>query len=114
MSQTVIDRLQEEGIYTIQQLAYADPVDLVIRSNFQYAHIVDWVDQAILSIYMPDTLDRLRPCGIRGALEFAHLQGNPALLIQVASVLGSDQVCLKNAIEQIDKDPHVLLLKNMW
>jgi hypothetical protein len=64
------ERFASENITTIAQLAYSDPVELTMRTNFDYSYIVDCLSQALLFIYVgKDYLDRLSLHGIRGSYE---------------------------------------------
>ena len=45
------ERYKDEGITTICGLAYADPIDLTIRTNFDFNYVVDCVSQALMWIY---------------------------------------------------------------
>jgi len=49
------ERFSDEGISTILQLAYADPVDLTIRTSFAFNYVVDCVSQA-----SPGSTSRMR------------------------------------------------------
>src|SRR5438445_3955231 len=40
------ERLKELGVQTIQQLAYADPLRLLLGSNLSARVLIDWMDQA--------------------------------------------------------------------
>jgi hypothetical protein len=47
-TQTVINRLGEEGIESAHHLAYADPFLLYLRTNLPWVTIIDLIDQAVL------------------------------------------------------------------
>jgi hypothetical protein len=66
---TVSDRFVDEGITTIPQLAYADPVDITMRTGFKFIFVVDCVSQALLWVYMEDYYAAAKANGFRGALE---------------------------------------------
>ena len=65
--------LAEEGLSTIAQLAYADPVKLAIRTSLQYSVLVDYISQAILYLYVGDNISKLIAVGLRGAYEVRDL-----------------------------------------
>jgi hypothetical protein len=44
-------RLEDEGIETIQNLATAHMLTLVVQTPYDVSQVVDWVDQAILIVY---------------------------------------------------------------
>ena len=70
---TVAERYSGEGITTIVQLAYCDPVDMTIRSGFSFNFVVDCVSQALAWIYFEEDLPKLRRYSLRGAQEICTL-----------------------------------------
>ena len=50
VSRAVAERFQNEGITTIPQLAWTEPVDLAIRTNFDFDYVLDCQSQAILHL----------------------------------------------------------------
>jgi hypothetical protein len=77
-------RLLEEGIEDLENLATANLVDVLLSMRIPVARLVDWIDQAILLIHLPDetqddTRSRLQVLGIRTAtdLEAAWAEATP-------------------------------------
>jgi hypothetical protein len=68
-------RLWEEGITSVEALAHHDLLDLFFKTRIPAARLVDWVDQAILVMYVKgDGLrDALRELGIRTASDLVDL-----------------------------------------
>ena len=64
LTEDVIDRLQEEGINTTQHLALANPILLLLKTNFQWTIILDMVNQAVLYVFIGDKIEQLRTIGI--------------------------------------------------
>jgi len=67
-------RLLEEGIEDLENLATANLVDLLLSMRMPVARLVDWIDQAILLIHLPDEThdearSRLQELGIRTATD---------------------------------------------
>ena len=126
LDRVIIDRLDDEGITSVQHLAYFDPIKLLLRTNFEWKIILDFVDQAILYSYVRDKIDLLRPIGIRGAIEMGELkyyfnkknlkskEDATKLLDAVAKNLGEDTLCLENLINTIYDDLHVKFLRELW
>jgi hypothetical protein len=68
------ERFASENVTTIAQLAYADPVELTMRTNFEYSYIVDCVSSALLFLYVGrEHLMKLTQFGIRGAFEMRNI-----------------------------------------
>jgi hypothetical protein len=86
MNKNVIDRLEEEGITSTVELAYYDPVKLLLKTNFQWAWVIDVMDQAILVNYVGEKITDLRAAGIRGAIEMSVV-GEPEMNQQVTDVV---------------------------
>ncbi len=67
-------RLLDNGIDNVQNLASADILDLLVNSTFSGQQVVDWVDQAILYLYLePNMIDRFRDTGVRTTSDFRDL-----------------------------------------
>jgi len=71
MTKDSIERLAEEGIDSAQALAYADPMKLFLKTDKEWAVIIDLIDQALLFNYVGEKISLLRPLGIRGCVELA-------------------------------------------
>lgn len=63
------ERFGDEGVTSVLQLAYSDPVRLAIRTNLGFSYVVGCQCEALLWIYLQDQTPRLRPLGIAGAYE---------------------------------------------
>jgi len=111
------ERLASEGITTILQLAYIDPVKIAIRTNISFSAVVDFASQALLWIYLTDGLPNVAKVGLRGAWEaltlFDNLRGPKqdekrvaeALLEKTAKRLGYDKEEMENIWALIKSDP---------
>jgi hypothetical protein len=73
INRTVVERLFNEDISTVPQLAYCDPIHLTMRSNLTFNFVSDCMNQALAWMYFADAMDTLRPLGLRGAVEILHL-----------------------------------------
>lgn len=116
------ERFKDEGITTISQLAYSDPVDLTIRTNFDFNYVIDCVSQALLWIYIPQ-VDALNLLSIRGAQEVAalvswiHADPNTkakATLQAAAKKLDIPEDALFTTLYQVALDPYTQFLVNAW
>lgn len=50
-------RLEQEGVTTLAGLVYADLMDLMIQTRIPTARLVDWLDQAVLLVYVAEDND---------------------------------------------------------
>ncbi len=67
-------RLQDEGIDNIQNLASSHIEALIVNTPFTTLQLIDWIDQAILRLYVTrDDADAFRRGGVRGIADFRDL-----------------------------------------
>jgi hypothetical protein len=121
------ERLGAEGISTLVQLAYADPIKLAIRTNISFSAIVDYMSQALLWIYVTDDLPKLAKIGLRGAYEMRALWQDfteprdqkeqylaRALLAKAATRIGMDTTEMENVWQMVALDPYSIFLCEVW
>lgn len=73
MTSSVITRLEEEKIHSVRALSYSDPVKLFLKTDFEWALIIDFIDQALLYNYIGDKLKALASLGIGGSIDMATI-----------------------------------------
>ncbi len=71
-----IDRLSESGIWNIQNLAAAVPMEVSARTLYPLDRVLDWIDQAILISFVRSRIVACRDLGIRGASQLASTYGS--------------------------------------
>jgi hypothetical protein len=120
------DRLADEGISSVQHLAYADPVGLLFRTNLEWNIILDLIDQAILVLYVGESVAKLRPLAARSAVEFAtidsRLRGDDKeeaeqarkLVTSIAKRLELSEEDVRNLAFQLNNDPVVEFIWDHW
>jgi hypothetical protein len=125
--------LSTEGVCTILQLAYSDPVDLTIRTGFSFSYVVDCCSQALAWLYLPEEIPKLRRFGLRGAMEICTFvyeltratRQDKATMDQeeewatktldvVAADLGMDKDALRRTFDEIAYDPYTQFLYDVW
>jgi hypothetical protein len=62
-------RLEELGIVTHQDLAYADPVRLMLQTGVPLRIVLAWIDKALLALYAAPHVEKLLVLGIPCALD---------------------------------------------
>ena len=106
-------RLSEEGVTSVEALAHHDLLDLFFKTRIPAARLVDWVDQAILVMYLnspwngpePDRTGgrpappshaslrgALRTLGVRTASDLVDLTGHTHDQVQAAGRATLDQL----------------------
>jgi hypothetical protein len=132
VNKSIMERLANEGVTTITQVAYCDPIRLTMRSNLPFNFIMDLMNQALAWMYLEDLLDVVRPLGMRGACEIkylicdfdnaagteeaekhAHGLATTALPLVATACKQSPQT-LEFAFRQIADDPFTSFLETIW
>ncbi len=126
VDQAKADRFEEEGISTVCQLAYTDPIRLTILTNLGYSYVVDCMSQALLWIYAEDDIKIYRKAALRGAYEIEELWlrmngsnvGEKAeadnLIKGLAAELKSDESRVRNVLREVATDPYTRFIYTSW
>jgi hypothetical protein len=132
VNKVIMERLANEGVTTITQVAYCDPIRLTMRSNLPFNFIMDLMNQSLAWMYLENLLDVVRPLGMRGACEIKYLirdlddSGGTtpeerhahdiavSSLLLVATACKQAQPTLEFAFRQIAYDPFTSFLKAIW
>jgi hypothetical protein len=123
----------KEGVGTILQLAYSDPVDLTIRTGFSFNYVIDCCSQALAWVRFEDTMSKMRKYGLRGAQEIVTFvyelnrgteqseevmdeeqKRAESTLGVLATELKLDKTALNRALEEIAFDPFSQFLNDIW
>jgi len=73
-------RLDQEGIFNVENLAMANLLALVVRTPFDVGQVVHWVDQAILITEVsPAQLEKFKRVGLETASNVLRAAGSPEL-----------------------------------
>jgi hypothetical protein len=130
----IVERLRNEDVTTITQLAYCDPVRLTMRSNLTFTFVIDAMSQALAWLYFEDKIAALAPIGLRGAIEFRHFiehldstdQGDAQLkataeaqaafptVLRVLALDPADGAALRTTMREIAADPYTVFLSEVW
>lgn len=120
LDRRVAERLADENITNIVQLAYCDPIVIAIRTNHPLATIVDYVNQALLALYTSEGLAALQAAGIRGARELMGLLGSERsatrtkrLVDKVTEKTGIDPDLLAFTVEQLEANEQAVFVYEM-
>lgn len=122
----IAERLANEDITTITQLAYCDPIRVTMRSSLSFNFIIDCMNQALAWVYLEGDMNVIRSFGLRGAVEIGHLQAGldsqnadhvdaaEAVLDCVATALKHDKATLRWVFYEIAHDPFTQYLSSIW
>ena len=131
MNRMIVERLNNEDITTITQIAYCDPIRVVMRSNLSFNFVSDCMNQALAWMYLEDKLAALRPLGLRGAIEIrnfveAYDDATPqsedmqehecalAAFPKIAAALKQEPETVQLAFREIAGDPFTRFLSLVW
>jgi hypothetical protein len=131
INKDIAERLADEDIQTVTQVAYCDPVQLTMRSNLSFDFVSDCMNQALAWMYLEKGLDAVRPLGLRGAQEIMWLidgldnesadpqsKGDHDLAVAaipvIARTLNQDPATAQFMLRQIAADPYTRFLKHIW
>jgi len=111
------NRLDEEGVENVQNLATCDIIDLAIATRYELRTLLDWVDQAILIHRMGQKATDLRDKGfISGAIDMAwgspeNSNGDTKLSEQIAKTLNVEAIYVSTLMNSLYEDEQV---RNLW
>jgi hypothetical protein len=71
----IIDRLAESGMWDVQHLAVAEPRAVSVRTLYPLVRVIDWIDQALLIVFVKSNIVHYRALGIRAATNLAAIYG---------------------------------------
>lgn len=129
------EAFQDEGVDTICALAWVDPVDLTIRSNFDFNYVLDCMSQALLYVYFEDKSRQLFKLSLRGSQEAIVLvhaletvcipfdeaqvltdaeKTAKATLQAIASTLGISEAAAFSTLRQVAQDPYSQFISKVW
>jgi len=118
--------LTAEGITTICQLAYVDPIRLTIRTNLGYSYLIDCISQAQLMLYTGDAQKTWQKIGIRGGFEVINLQSGlestdaqqqkdaGELITHLAKALEIPEAAVREIIWEVCNDPYMEFIYESW
>lgn len=129
VNKAILERLKNEDISTVTQIAYCDPVRLVMRSNLTFTFVTDCMNQALAWTYLETKLAALRSLSLRGATEirnfvdaydqvdgFTEEEHELAVkaLPRLAATAQQDEETLMLTLREIAGDPYTVFLTRVW
>ena len=129
MGNDTIVRLQELNIETFQDLAYTDPIRLMVKTGVPIQLVLAWIDQALLAVYLAphkETFNRLgMPCALdvrefylnhlitAAGAEAPNWRTDPAVTA-LATEMKVAVDSLPQPLRSIYEDPQVKFLAAAW
>jgi hypothetical protein len=122
VARATAERFRDEGVSSIVALAWTDPIDLTIRTNFEFSFVVDCISQALFWIYVRDDIQQLYVLSLRGAQEVSTFmdsiqsgdEGAKKTLGEAAARLKVSEEALVQTLTQVSDDPSTRFIVNIW
>jgi hypothetical protein len=138
LSDQTLVRLAELRIVTVLDMAYSDPIRIMMQTGYPLPLVIDWIDQSLLALYVGEKRAELTRMGLRCALdvsEFVELhglwtpgpgndpdhgqRGTPAgphldVLEVVATKLDVNKELVHDLFLRIYSDPQAVVLRRLW
>ena len=134
VSRANAEAFQDQGIDTIAALAWADPVDLTIRTNFDFNFVLDCMSQALLWVNFEGETRNLFQYSLRGSQEALALvdafdanlssatpdisefrqQEVKAALNEIAGKLNMTLDGFMTTLRQVAVDPNTQFIARVW
>jgi hypothetical protein len=126
MGRSNAERFLDEGITTIAELAWSNPIDLTIRTNRDLNFVIDSISQALLWVYFRD-VEKLYPFSLRGAQEASTLleeykksaktkahKAAAHTLKAAAAAMNLDEQTFIYTLTTVAEDPYAEFLYSIW
>lgn len=126
VDQRTAERFANQGVTTLLQLAYRDPIKLMISTNLEFSYVIDCISQALLRLYLGEGIDKTRRFGLRGAQEAKNLYDDldsedaktakaaRTIFQRCASELDMKLEELIAVVVEVAKDPYTEFIHELW
>lgn len=106
----VEERLAEEGVYDVTNLAYANVLALMNNTPFKRRQLIAWIDEAMLQIVLPDSWQSLERAGITGAIDLAWCRYGDGEISKLADATNIEADTLQSIAWRLSEDRQVLVI----
>jgi hypothetical protein len=111
----IIDRLAEEGIDDITTLAYANPLRLLRNTPYDWRQVINWMDEALLIVTLPDAYLDLEKIGITGAIDLAwHYDAPDPEMEMLAKSVKLEPAQMRSVTTRLYQDAQVDLVWSLY
>ena len=127
--------LEEMSIYTPGDLAYSDPLEIMVCTGLLPTSIIEWIDQALWFLYVGSKKDKLKMHAVGTAIEACHFYEDNCLeedetgkfckkdlgeiakdpvMKEIAKILEIPVPSLVRVLEEVRDDPYVINIVRLW
>jgi len=113
-------RLRDNGIDNVQNIASADIKALLEGTTFSAQEVIDWIDQAILILYLDETsITTFRQSGIRAVSDFMDVwnsvnKNDQDEVSAISQQLKTTRVQLEMLVTAMKKGPNIHHVVDYW
>jgi len=104
------ERLRENNIDNVQNLAEAKFLDLLLKTPFTARLLIDWIGQAKLLVYFKSNTNALRNYNIRDVFDLLQAGRHEGQLKQLAAKTNIDELSIQIAYQSIQENREIEIL----
>lgn len=117
LTSRVQERLFEEGIEDVHQLAMANPISLLRDTPYEVRQVSTWIDKALLISTLPESAALLQKEGVTGSIDLAYYydllnapDGSHERIKELAQAAHISPASLAETIRRLREDRQVQLV----
>ncbi len=120
VSDVMASRLEELAVYTVLDMAYSNPIRIMVKTGVPIRTVLDWMDQALLRVYATtDQRATLLKFGMRCSVDVSefvalHVVDQDDTLKELAGKLKMSPPVATDFLHRIAEDPQVRCLYHLW
>ncbi len=119
VSDVMAARLEELNVYTVLDMAYSNPIRIMVKTGVPIRTVLDWMDQALLRVYASEQRPILLKFGMRCSIDICefvalHIADQDASMKDLAEKLDMSHSTLTDFLHRIAEDPQVRCLYYLW
>ena len=106
-------------MFTALDLAYANPIHLMVKTGVPIREVLDWMDQALFAVYVSSHRPKFAALGMRCSIDVCEFfqdhgtEGDPELT-NLATALEMTPRLARDLISRVNEDPQVRHLYDLW
>jgi hypothetical protein len=118
-----IVRLEELGIVTVLDMAYADPVCLMFKTGAPLREVITWLDESLLAVYAGPLTAKFAALGVPCSIDMSDIwqrhqrastDQDKRVVADLAASLELKQPVLEDLLRRVERDPQVQFIVSVW
>jgi len=117
-------RLEELGIVTVLDMAYADPVCLMFKTGAPLREVISWLDESLLAVYAGPLTQKFAAQGVPCSIDMWGIWSRSEepkkfpearrVVTELARSVGMEEAVLKDLLRRVTIDPQVQFIVSVW